>query len=222
MSDPSCLRPLLHLMADRRMVGGAVCFFCFKYGLGPHYIMEYLTTYPKTVSFLDGLKHKIMVDSQDGVEQLHVVVSKRFDELAKILTQEGFTRVKFEHKQPGQIGRGFNLKMKKPWEMHVRMVDLKKGLIGIHAEVEVSRDYLQHLFSQRTPVVYEVVDILKRHHVDYDIWHNRIRKNIRSITENYKVRLSTPSLPVFAWKPMLFVIGTVGAIYGWKYITTIV
>ena len=29
-----------------------------------------------------------------------------------------------------------------------RMVDLKKGLIGIHAEVEVSRDYLQHLFSQ--------------------------------------------------------------------------
>ena len=184
--------------------------------------MEYMTTYPKTVSFLDGLKHRIVADSQNGVEQLHVVVRQSFDDLVKIFAQEGFTRVKFEHKQPGQIGSGLNLKMKKPWEMHVRMIDLKKGLIGIHAEVEVSRDYLQHLFSQRTPVVYEVADILKKHHVDYTIWHNRIRKGISSITNNYKVRLATPSLPVFAWKPMLFVIGTVGALYGWKYVTTII
>ena len=31
---------------------------------------------------------------------------------------EGFTKVKFEHKQPDQIGHGLNLKLKKPWEMH--------------------------------------------------------------------------------------------------------
>ncbi|MDE0089943.1 MAG: hypothetical protein OXP12_01075 [Thaumarchaeota archaeon] len=185
--------------------------------------MEYRTKYPKTVSFVDGPKHgKIGVDSQDGVEQLHIVVRKSFNELARIFAQEGFTKVKFEHKQPGQIGHGFNLKLKKPWEIHVRMVDLKRGLIGIHAEVEVSRDYLQHLFSQRTPVVYEVADILRRYQIEYDIWHGRIRKTIQDIADNYKIRLATPSLPVFAWKPMLFVIGTIGAIYGWKYITTIV
>lgn len=184
--------------------------------------MEYLTTYPKTVSFFDGLRHKVHADSQEGVEQLHIAVKKSFDDLSKIFAQEGFTKVKFEHKQPDQIGHGFNLKLKKPWEMHVRLVDLKKGLIGIHAEVEVSRDYLQHLFSQRTPVVYEVADILKRYHVDYSIWHNRIRKNVRTITENYKIKLATPSLPVFAWKPMLFVMGTIGSLYGWKYITTII
>ncbi len=79
----------------------------------------------------------------------------------KIFTAEGFTKVKLEHKQPDQIGSGINLKLKKPWEMHIRMVTLDKGRIGIHAEVEVSRDYLQHLFSQRTPVVYEVEEILK-------------------------------------------------------------
>ena len=28
-------------------------------------LMEYLTTYPKTVSFFDGIKHKIDVDSKD-------------------------------------------------------------------------------------------------------------------------------------------------------------
>ena len=38
--------------------------------------MEYLTSYPKTVSFLDGLKHRINVDSKEGLEQLHLVVKK--------------------------------------------------------------------------------------------------------------------------------------------------
>ena len=184
-------------------------------------ILEYLTTYPKTVSFLDGLKHKIDVDSKEGVEQLHVVVKKSFDEMLKIFTEEGFTKVKFENKQPDQIGHGLNLKLKKPWEMHVRMVDLKKGLIGIHAEVEVSRDYLQHLFSQRTPVVYEVEEILNKYQVEYSIWHDKIKKNVHAIVDNYKVKLATPALPVFAWKPMLFVIGTVAAFYGWKYFNTI-
>ena len=101
------------------------------------------------------------------------------------------------------------------------MVDLKKGLIGIHAEVEVSRDYLQHLFSQRTPVVYEVAEILSKYQVEYKLWHDRIKKDVHDIIDNYKVKLANPLLPVFAWKPMLFVIGTIGAFYGWKYLDTI-
>ena len=182
--------------------------------------MEYMTKYPKTISFLDGLKHRINVDNK-GVEQLHIVVKNSFDELMKIFTAEGFTKVKLEHKQPNQIGNGLNLKLKKPWEMHIRMVDLKKGLIGIHAEVEVSRDYLQHLVSQRTPVVYEVEEILKKYQVEYRIWHDKIKKNVHTIFDNYKVKLATPSIPVFAWKPMLFVIGTVSIFYLWKFINTI-
>ena len=183
--------------------------------------MEYMTRYPKTILFLDGRNHKIDADGKDGVEQLHIVVKKSFEEITKIFAKEGFTKVKFEHKQPDQIGNGMNLKLKKPWEIHVRMVDLKKGLIGIQAEVEVSRDYLQHLFSQRTPVVYEIEEILKKYQVEYNVWHDRIRENIHTIIDNYKVRLATPSIPVFAWKPMLFVIGTIGAFYGWKYFNTI-
>ena len=183
--------------------------------------MEYLTTYPKTISFLDGLKHRIQVDGENGVEQLHIVVKKNFDELWKIFTLEGFTKVKFEHKQPDQIGSGLNLKLRKPWEMHVRLVDLKKGFIGIHAEVEVSRDYLQHLFSQRTPVVYEIEEILKKYQIEYNIWHDKVKKNVKTIFDNYKVKLATPALPVLAWKPMLFVIGTVGIFYLWKYLNTI-
>ena len=91
---------------------------------------EYITKYPKTISFLDvvcgSLKGIVNVDNHSNVEQLHVVVKKNANELLKIFLHEGFTKVKFEHKQPFQIGNGLSLKLKKPWEMHVRFVKLKK------------------------------------------------------------------------------------------------
>lgn len=183
--------------------------------------MEYLTRYPKSISLFDGIKDSVRIESREGVEQLHIVVKKSFNELMKIFAAEGFTKVKFEHKQPDQIGNGLNLKLKKPWELHVRLVDMKKGLIAINAEVEVSRDYLQHLFCQRTPVIYEIEEMLKKHKVDYKIWNKRIQKYVYTVINNYKIKLSTPNTPVFAWKPMLFVICTVGTFYLWKYLNTI-
>ena len=182
---------------------------------------EYLTKYPKTISFFDGLKGMINIENSSSVEQLHIVVKKNANELIRMFMQEGFSKVKFEHKQPFQIGNGLSLKLKKPWEMHVRLVELKKELVAIHAEVEISRDYLQHLFGQRTPVIYEVENMLKKYEIEYRVWNNRIKKYVHTVFENYKIKLVTPNLPVFAWKPMLFVIGTVGAMYLWKYLDTI-
>ena len=97
----------------------------------------------------------------------------------------------------------------------------KKGMVAIQAEVEISRDYLQHLFSQRTPVIYEIESILKKYEVEYDVWNNRISKYIHTIYENYKIKITTPDIPVFAWKPMLFMISTVGLMYLWKYLHTL-
>jgi len=187
---------------------------------------EYLTKYPKTVSFLDvvcgSLKGIVKVSNISSVEQLHVVVKKNADELFGIFLKEGFTRIKFEHKQPFQIGNGLSLKLKKPWEMHVRFVKLKKELIAIHAEVEISRDYIQHLWSgQRTPVIYEIENMLKKYQIEYKVWNNRIKKYVQTVFDNYKIKLLTPNIPVFAWKPMLFVISTVGLMYLWKYIDTV-
>jgi len=170
---------------------------------------------------MDGLKDIIRIDSKTGVEHLHIIVKKNIDELLKIFKSEGFTRVKFEHKKPLQIGHGLNLKLKKPWEMHIRFVELKKGLIAIQGEVEVSRDYLQHLFCQNTPVIYEIEEMLKKHQVDYQIWNKRISKYVHSIVDNYKIKLSTPNIPVFAWKPMVFFIGAVSLFYLWKYLNTL-
>lgn len=184
-------------------------------------MVEFLTRYPKTISFLDGAKGKIDVDSKCGVEQLTLIVRKNVDEILKIFSKEGFTGVKFEHKRPFQIGRGLSLRLKKPWEMHVRLLEMKKGLVAIQAEVEISRDYLQHLFSQRTPVIYEIESLLKKHQIEYKIWNERIKKYVHTIFDNYRVQLANPKMPVFAWKPMVFVIGTVGVLYLWKYLQTI-
>jgi len=183
-------------------------------------MIEFQTVYPKTIFLLGGKRTKISVD-KNGVEQLSVVVKKSVEELLKIFSNEGFTHVKFEHKQPFQIGHGLSLKLKKPWEMHVRLLEMKKGLVAIQAEVEVSRDYLQHLFCQRTPVFYEIEMLLKKHQVEYKIWNEKIKKYVHAVFDNYKIQLKTPNFPVFAWKPMVFVIGTIGSFYLLKYILTV-
>lgn len=182
--------------------------------------MQYLTRYPKTLSLGDGKKHTVNIDMK-GVEQLSVIVKKSAEEILNILTKEGFTKVKFEHVLDSQIGHGWSLKLKKPWEMHLRLFDVKKGVVAIQAEVEVSRDYLQHLFCQRTPVIYEIEAMLKKHQIEYQVWSDKVKNYVHTVFDNYKISLTTPSIPVFAWKPMLFFIGTVGVFYLWKYLNTI-
>ncbi len=182
--------------------------------------LEYLTKYPRTVYLPNGVIEKIHADTKSGVEQLTIVVKKNLDDLLKIFFKEGFTKIKLEHRKPSQIGHGLSLKLKKPWELHVRLVNMKKGIIAIQAEVEVSRDYLQHLFCQRTPVIYEIEELMKKYKIDYRIWNDRIRKYVNMVLDDYKVKLNS-QIPAFAWKPMLFVIGTVSVFYLWKYVQTV-
>ena len=96
--------------------------------------MEYLTKYPKTISLVDGIREIVKADSKSGVEHLYVVVKHNIDDLVKMFKNEGFTKVKFEHKKPFQIGHGLNMKLKKPWEMHVRFVELVR-LNGISHQI---------------------------------------------------------------------------------------
>ena len=105
--------------------------------------------------------------------------------------------------------------------MHLSILRKKKERISIQGEVEISRDYLQHLFSQRTAVIYEIEEILKKNGIKYDILNKRISRCVNKVLDEYKIKLVTPDIPVFAWKPMLFMIGTVGAMYLWKYLHTL-
>ena len=52
---------------------------------------EYLTKYPKTISFFGGLKGMVNIEKSSNVEQLHIVVKKSANELIHMFMQEGFS-----------------------------------------------------------------------------------------------------------------------------------
>jgi hypothetical protein len=90
-------------------------------------------------------------------------------------------------------------------------------LIGIHAEVEISRNYLQHIKSVRVPVVYEIETILKKHRIEYQLWHSIVKDYITNIVEDHQIKIKTPKIPALPWLGMLGFITTVAIVYGLKF-----
>src|SRR5918996_2441767 len=178
---------------------------------------EFLTRYPKKMSFLKGLQES--PKSEDiQFDHLSLLVKIKKDEIIRTLILEGFSKVKFENKKPGQIGNGFSKKLKKPWEIHVRLLDMQQGLIAIQGEVEISRRYIQHIRSVRAPVIYEIESILKKHRIEYKIWHAKMRQYITSVIDNHQITLSAPKLPAIPWKPMAGSMVTLSLVYLAKFL----
>jgi hypothetical protein len=143
------------------------------------------------------------------LDQLYIAVRMKKDDMIRTLMSEGFKKVKLENKMTSQIGNGFAKSLSKPWEMHVRLVDIhQQGLIAIRGEVEVSRRYVQHLSSIRCPVIYELESILKKHSIEYRIWNSKVRDYISQIIEDHQIRLLAPSLPAMPWRLMACVVMT--------------
>jgi hypothetical protein len=176
---------------------------------------EFLTRYPKKMNFLKGLQESIK--SEDiQFDHLSLLVKIKKDEIIRALLLEGFTKVKFENKKPGQIGHGFTKKLKKPWEIHIRLLDMHQGLIAIQGEVEISRRYIQHIRSVRAPVIYEIESILKKHRIEYKIWNDRVRDYITNIIENHQIILNSPKLPAMPWLLMIVFGSTLACLHGLK------
>src|SRR2546426_5527137 len=163
---------------------------------------EFLTSYPKTISIVKGLQNFIRKE-EIQLDQLSLMVKTKKDEIVKALMLEGFKLVKLENRKPTQIGHGFSKRLTKPWEMHVRLLEMQQGLIAIQAEVEISRRYIQHIRSVRAPVIYEIESILRKHSIEYRIWNAKVRDYIASIIDNHQIKLSAPKLPAMPWRPML-------------------
>lgn len=143
---------------------------------------------------------------------------KRKEQLIRALFEEGFKKVNLENRKPYQIGNGFCKKLKTPWELHLRLLNLHHGIIGIHAEVEISRKYIQHIRSVRSPVIYEIESILKKHRIEYKIWNARVKAYITNIIDNHQIQLKAPRLAATPWKPMLALAISMAVMYGLKFI----
>lgn len=178
---------------------------------------EFLTSYPRRISVVKGLQHFIGIEDIE-LDHLSLMVKIKKDEIINTLISEGFSRVKFENKKPTQIGSGFSKRLSKPWEMHVRLLEMHQGLIAIQAEVEISRKYIQHIRSVRAPVIYEIESILKKHSIEYQIWNAKLRDYIIKVIDNHQIKLKSPKLPAMPWKPMIAYAATVAAITGLKFI----
>jgi uncharacterized FAD-dependent dehydrogenase len=149
------------------------------------------------------------------------MVKIKKEDLIKTLFAEGFKNVKFENKKPTQIGNGFSKKLKAPWEMHLRLLDLQQGLIAIKAEVEISRRYIQHIGSVRAPVVYEIESILKKHKIEYNIWNEKLRDYITHIVDNHQIKLQGPRLHAMPWRHMIIACSALAIVYALKFVQLI-
>ena len=178
---------------------------------------EFLTSYPRTISVIKGLQDFIHKEEIE-LNQLSLMVKIKRDEIITALISEGFTRVKLENRKPTQIGHGFSKKLVSPWEIHVRLLQMQQGLIAIQAEVEISRRYIQHIRSVRAPVIYEIESILKKHKIEYQIWHAKMRQYITSVIDNHQITLSAPRLPPIPWRPMAGSVLTLSLIYLAKFL----
>ena len=178
---------------------------------------KFLTMYPKTVNIVKGLQDFIRLEEVD-LDHLFLMVKIKKDEIINALVLEGFKSVKLENKKPTQIGHGFSKKLVKPWEIHVRLFEMQQGLIAIHAEVEISRRYIQHIRSARAPVIYEIESILKKHKIEYQLWNNKLRQYITNVIDNHQIILNAPKLPPIPWKHMAGSALTLSLIYLFKFI----
>ena len=147
------------------------------------------------------------------LDHLSLMVKIKRDEIVNALVSEGFKRVKLENKKPTQIGHGFAKRLTKPWEMHVRLLEMQQGFIAIQAEVEISRKDIQHIRSVRSPVNYEIESILKKHRIEYQIWNAKLRQYIISVIDNHQITLNAPRLPPIPWRHMVGSAVTLSLIY---------
>src|SRR5687768_6250881 len=178
---------------------------------------EFLTSYPRTISVIKGLQDFIRREEIE-LNHLCLMVQIKRDEIITALISEGFKRVKLENRKPTQIGHGFSKKLITPWEIHVRLLEMQQGLIAIHAEVEISRRYIQHIRSVRSPVIYEIESILQKHKIEYQIWHAKLKQYISSVIDNHQITLSAPRLPPIPWKHMASSVATLSLVYLAKFV----
>jgi hypothetical protein len=73
----------------------------------------------------------------------------------------------------------------------------------------------------RAPVIYEIESILKKHKIEYQIWHAKLRQYITSVVDNHQITLSAPRLPPIPWKPMACSVVTLSLIYSAKFVGVI-
>lgn len=99
-------------------------------------------------------------------------------------------------------GETYSLVMRihEPWEIHTRI--FSNGVI--ETEIEISREYLQHLIGPRFNIVYEVYDALRHFVKERRICIKPLGRCISDVIENMRIQLEAPRA-LIPWKPIVVI-----------------
>jgi len=127
------------------------------------------------------------------------------EEVAETLLKKKFEEAKLSISK----GELYSLRKKidPPWEIHVRI--FRDGLI--ESEVEVQREYLEHLGRKKVPVVYEVFEYYEDVYDKLHIIYLPRRDWIVEIENHYEVKISPPST-LTKWEPIVVTVLAMGIV----------
>lgn len=161
---------------------------------------NYETQYPSSITLDDDQTYSLsFVDNQNRI--LVTETNSSLEKLKSIFDQEGFTETMVEEKKVNQISQGLMKKLTKDWDMHIRFLQIHEGNIAIDAEVETSREYLDHLNGKWISVIYEVTGILEKYGIAFGIWHKKAQKYVKNILKNGSIVLDEVAGKI-EWKPI--------------------
>ena len=97
-------------------------------------------------------------------------------------------------------GERYNIRKKlvKPWELHLRIYP--NGFI--ESEVEIQREYLEHLNQRRLFVVYEPFKYYYHVYDKLHIYYKPKKKWIIKVIDNFHIKLNPPET-LTPWRPII-------------------
>jgi len=91
------------------------------------------------------------------------------------------------------------------WELHVRLYD--DGFID--SEVEVRREFMEHLTPRRLNVVYDAFEFYRDAYNSLHIWYAPAREWVTNVIDHFHVKLREPDT-LTPWKPIVLGIAAAG------------
>lgn len=174
---------------------------------------DYHFSYPQRIILADGQTVELAVeDNQKRV--LLVETTLKPEELRKVFINHRFKPTEgMEFEKDHQVGSGLFKSLTDVWDMHLRLLSLHEGFTAIDAEVEPSREYLEHLQSPTgnwASVIYEITNILQAVSAPIYLFYKRPQSYVANIITNWNLQLKKPQT-LTEWKPVIIIIGLVAA-----------
>jgi len=171
-------------------------------------MVNYETQYPSMVTLYDDNQQYPLNFNDNQNRVLILETTTLLPTLKSVFVKEGFTETTVEGKQINQISQGLFKRLTPDWDMHVRFLQIHEGSIAIDAEVETSREFIEHVNGKWISVIYEVTNIFNKYGLQFGIWHKGAQRHVRQILQNGKLMLDDISGKI-EWKPL-----AVGALVG--------